>query len=84
MTKFCKGCGKIMWDVDPRRKLCDACREIPADQRGKPKPQKKRKMIKFKSMDRCVKEAKALHISYGQYVARGLDREVLTDEDFAQ
>ena len=28
----------------------------------------------YKSIEQCVREAKALGISYGQFVARGLDR----------
>lgn len=24
-TKFCKTCGKIMWDVQPTKRYCDAC-----------------------------------------------------------
>lgn len=24
-TKFCKTCGKIMWDVQPTKHYCDAC-----------------------------------------------------------
>ena len=24
-TKFCKICGKIMWDVQPTKRYCDSC-----------------------------------------------------------
>lgn len=24
-TKFCKTCGKIMWDVQPTKRYCDSC-----------------------------------------------------------
>lgn len=24
-TKFCKTCGKIMWDAQPTKRYCDAC-----------------------------------------------------------
>lgn len=78
-TKFCKGCGKIMWDVTPQRRLCDACRSIPPEERGKPKPVKraKKRPKKKKSLSTCIKEAAALGISYGKYVERGLDRKEL-------
>lgn len=80
---FCKSCGKIMWNVPPQRKLCDRCRDLPPEEREKakkartPKPRSK----PIKSLIRCVREADALGISYGEYVAKGYDRQVI---DFGQ
>lgn len=83
-TKFCKDCGKIMWDVDPRLKLCDTCRKghrAALNKRDRkewvrPKAEPKRGLRSYKSIEQCVREADALGISYGQYVARGLDQVV--------
>lgn len=78
VTRFCKGCGKIMYDVDPRRKLCDRCQTLPPQERiNAPKSTRTKPKVrprKAKSLAGCVREANALGISYGQYVARGLDR----------
>lgn len=68
-TKFFKDCGKIMWDVSPYVKLCDACRK-----RHKHKAEPKRGLRSYKSIEQCVREATALGVSYGVYVGRGLDR----------
>ena len=81
-TEFCKDCGKIMWDVDPRLKLCDACREKHRSALNKrarqewvrPRADPKRGLRSYKSIEQCVREATALGISYGVYVGRGLDR----------
>lgn len=82
-TKFCKDCGKIMWDVSPYVKLCDACRkrhkEAALNKRYRkelvrPKAEPKRGLHSYKSIEQCAREATALGISYGVYVGRGLDR----------
>lgn len=81
-TKFCKDCGKIMWDASPYVKLCDACRKRhrqslnKRDRKewGRPKAEQKRGLHSCKSIEQCVREATALGISYGVYVGRGLDR----------
>ena len=81
-TKFCKDCGKVMWDVDPRLKLCDACRKKHRSAFNKrdrqewvrPRADPKRGLRSYKSIEQCVREATALGISYGVYVGRGLDR----------
>lgn len=81
-TKFCKDCGKIMWDVDPRLRLCDDCRRRNRKALNKrdrkewvrPKAEPKRGLRSYKSIEQCVREATALGISYGVYVGRGLDR----------
>lgn len=90
-TKFCKAYGKIMWDVQPTKRYCDSCirkRNIKSAQvfyqrrrdagvlkKGK-KPAAHPALKKtIKSIDQCTREAAALGLSYGQYVARGLDKE---------
>lgn len=81
-TKFCKDCGKIMWDVSPYVKLCDACRKRHSPALNKrdrkewvrPKAEPKRRLRSYKSIEQCVREATALGVSYGVYVGRGLDR----------
>lgn len=81
-TKFCKDCGKIMWDVSPYVKLCDDCRKRNRKALNKrdrqewvrPKAEPKRGLRSYKSIEQCVLEATALGISYGVYVGRGLDR----------
>lgn len=81
-TKFCKDCGKIMWDVSPYVKLCDDCRKNHRAASNKrvrkewvrPKAEPKRGLRSYKSIEQCVREATALGVSYGVYVGRGLDR----------
>lgn len=88
-TKFCKTCGKIMWDVQPTKRYCDACirkRNIKSAQasyqRRKEAGQTKKKkkpaapaVKSIKSIEQCVREADKLHLTYGEYVLRGLDKE---------
>lgn len=82
VTKFCKGCGKIMWDASPHVKLCDACRKrhrAALNKRDRKewvrtKAEPKRRLCSYKSIEQCVREATALGVSYGVYVGRGLDR----------
>ena len=80
-----------MWDVQPTKRYCDFCirkRNIKSAQesyqrrrdagvlkKGKkpaahPSPKKT-----IKPIEQCVREAYALGLTYGQYVARGLDKE---------
>lgn len=82
-TKFCKDCGKIMWDASPYVKLCDACRKRHRPALNKrdrkkvgaaAKAEPKRGLRSYKSIEQCVREATALGVSYGVYVGRGLDR----------
>ena len=72
-TKFCKDCGKIMWDVSPYVKLCDACRKRHRPALNK-RDRKEWVRPSYKSIEQCVREATALGVSYGVYVGRGLDR----------
>ena len=70
VSKFCEKCGKMMWDVQPRKRVCDTCIKEAK------KPDKKAALKpRIKSIEQCVREAAALGISYGQYVQRGLDKE---------
>lgn len=81
-TKFCKDCGKIMWDASQYVKLCDDCRKrhrAALNKRDRkewvrPKSEPKRGLRSYKSIEQCVREATALGVSYGVYVGRGLDR----------
>lgn len=84
IDKRCR-CGKLMHHVSPRQQLCEECRkklltekrsevkslrsEDAARRARRPQP----KSQPFKSIEQCVREDDALGISYGQYVARGLD-----------
>lgn len=79
-------CGNLMHNVSPRQLLCEECRkkiltekqaavkslrqEDAARRARHPRP----KNHPFKSIEQCVRESDALGISYGQYVARGLDQ----------
>lgn len=88
-TKFCKTCGKIMWDVQPTKRYCDACirkRNIKSAQasyqRRKDAGQTKKKkkpaahaVKSIKSIEQCTREADKLHLTYGEYALRGLDKE---------
>lgn len=82
VTKWCKDCGKIMWDASPHVKLCDNCRKSHRAALNKrdrkewvrPKAEPKRGLRSYKSIEQCVREATVLGISYGVYVGRGLDR----------
>lgn len=93
-TKFCKTCGKIMWDVQPTKRYCDSCihkRNIKSERAGiLPAPQGCRCFEKskkpathpclkktIKPIEQCTREADAMGLTYGQYVARGLDKERL-------
>lgn len=85
-VKLCRDCGRPIKNATNFRVVCDDCLRKKAEakreevrsleneaaaRRAKKKGQTKKP---FKSLDQCVREAKALGISYGQYVARGLDQ----------
>ena len=92
-TKFCKTCGKIMWDVQPTKRYCDSCihkRNIKSAQASyqrrrdagvlkKSKKPATHPCLKktIKPIEQCVREAAALGLTYGQYGACGLDKECL-------
>nr|DAG49179.1 MAG TPA: hypothetical protein [Caudoviricetes sp.] len=90
-TKFRKTCGKIMWDVQPTKRYCDACirkRNIKSAQvsyrrrrdtgvlkKGKKPAVHYAPKKTIKPIEQCTREAAALGLTYGQYVTRGLDKE---------
>lgn len=81
-NKPCERCGQMMHNVGNARKYCDECavlvkreqcsaarkryidRHRAANQKNKP----------LKDIRTCVREAEALGMSYGNYVAAGLDQ----------
>lgn len=79
VTKWCKRCGKIMWDVDPHKRFCDKC----VHQKELERNRKRRaeyaltKKPKIKPISQCIKEAQKLGIEYGEYVSRGFDKVVI-------
>lgn len=88
VTKFCKHCGKIMRDVTPQKRVCDTClaHKRRADdnaryqQKKSVKKEQQRKaelpaLKSTKSIEQCTREAAARGLTYGQYVARGMDKE---------
>lgn len=86
ITKLCRDCGNPMENTDPRRVLCESCRKkkleekkeavrsLAAEDSSRRAAAPRHKGAPYKSIGQCVREAAALGISYGQYVARGLDR----------
>lgn len=42
VSKFCKKCGKMMWDVQPCKRFCDACIKEKARQKAKLNYEKKK------------------------------------------
>lgn len=85
IDKLCR-CGNLMHNVSPRQQLCEECRKkLLTEKRSEVKSLRsedaarraKHPRLKnqpFKGIEQCVREADALGISYGQYVARGLDK----------
>ena len=93
VTKWCKGCGKIMRDVNPCKRYCDKClhdKEVRyAQERQKKKmiqkaEAKRRERIasalphRPHSIAWCVREAEKRHMSYGRFVSLGLDKKETT------
>lgn len=91
VTKWCKGCGKIMWDVQPNKRFCEKClhdknMEYARNGYQRQKVQKEEKKHKERvsaslprrprSIAWCVREAEKRGISYGRFVGLGLDKEV--------
>lgn len=42
VSKFCKKCGKMMWDVQPCKQFCDTCIKEKARQKAKQNYEKKK------------------------------------------
>lgn len=72
----------------PRQQICEECKKkkmaqakamtksLQAEDAARRARRTQPKSQPFKSIEQCVREADALGISYGQYVARGLDQVV--------
>ena len=87
VTKKCAQCGEEMHNVYHSKRYCPRCMKERANEisrayyekhkNDKPKPErpKRRKIYKKKSLSRCALEAYMLNMSYGNYVAQGLDKE---------
>lgn len=85
-TKRCRDCGAPLENASPRQELCENCRKLKREEkrdavcslavedatRRASRPRSKAQPCK--SISQCVREADAIGISYGNYVARGLDR----------
>ena len=90
VTKWCKGCGKIMRDVNPCKRYCDKCLHDKnlryaqiSYQRQKAQKEEKKRKERTNSLPRrprsiawCVREAEKRGMSYGRFVGLGLDKEV--------
>ena len=91
VTKWCKGCGKIMRDVQPNKRFCEKClhdKNLEYARNGyqRQKAQKAEKKHKERvaaalprrphSIAWCVREAEKRGMSYGRFVGLGLDKEV--------
>lgn len=85
VTKRCR-CGHILQDVSARQQFCGACRKkklaegiamkklLQAETTTGYADRSRPKNPSFKNIGQCVREADALGLSYGQYVAYGLDQ----------
>lgn len=80
MDKICVNCGNPMHGVGKARKYCAECRNLlrrESDrERNRLKAMKDLLSPSVKSIEQCVREADAQGLTYGQYVSRGLDKEV--------
>lgn len=94
VTKWCKGCGKIMRDVQPSKRYCESClrekdrryAEVNYQRRRARQLEKKRKEAADATLPRrphsiawCVREAEKRGMSYGRFVGLGLDKVVLEE-----
>ena len=85
IDKRCR-CGNLMRHVSPRQQFCQECKKKKLEEaKAKTKSLRSEDATRrarrprprnqpLKSIEQCVREADALGISYGQYVARGLDK----------
>lgn len=87
IKKLCRDCGAPLPDTNPRTQLCETCRKKKSEEEKnsmrslaaedaarRAARMRTRARQRCKSIAQCVREAAALGISYGQYVARGLDQ----------
>lgn len=85
-NKPCERCGQMMHNVGNARKYCDEC--VVLVKREQCSAARKRyianhraahpKSTPYKDIRTCVREAEALGMSYGNYVAAGLDHQQIT------
>lgn len=85
-VKLCRDCGNPIKNATNFRVVCDNClrkkeaarrdevRSLENEDEARRAAEQGKKKKPFKSLDRCVREAAAMGISYGQYVVRGLDK----------
>lgn len=85
VKSYCQ-CGALLPADNPRVILCEVCRKRKLEEKyaankspyvqdtARRASRPRAKSQPYKSIEQCVREAKALGISYGQFVARGLDR----------
>lgn len=85
-VKLCRDCGRSIKSATNFRVVCDDClrkkeaarrdevRSLENEDEARRAAEKEKKKKPFKRLEQCVREAAALGISYGQYVARGLDQ----------
>ena len=81
-NKPCERCGQMMHNVGVARRYCDDC--VVLVKREQCSAARKRyianhraahpKSTPYKDIRTCVREAEALGMSYGNYVAAGLDQ----------
>lgn len=85
-VKLCRDCGRPIKSATNFRVVCDDClrkkeaarrdevRSLESEDQARRAAEQGKKKKPFKSLEQCVREAAAMGISYGQYVARGLDQ----------
>lgn len=56
-SKFCQKCGKMMWDVQPCKRFCDACIKEKSKAKGKAELRKKESAAKGRYLCHAGKEA---------------------------
>ena len=86
-VKLCRDCGRPIKNATSFRVVCDDClrkkaeakreevRSLENEDAVRRAAEQGKKKKPFKNLDQCVREAAAMGISYGQYVARGLDQQ---------
>lgn len=85
-VKLCRDCGRPIKNATNFRVVCDDClrkkeearrdavRSLENEDAARWAAEQGKQKKPFKSLEQCVREAASMGISYGQYVARGLDQ----------
>lgn len=78
--KPCERCGQMMHNVGSARKYCDDCALLARRDNAERfrRCHRPGKSGPGKDVRTCVREAEALGMSYGNYVAAGLDHQQIT------